>query len=278
MPRQPWCGSVERAAAQGMPSSRVGVGSAGVIDAGRGVVISATDAILGWTGTALTAGLARRLGLPRGRPAVNDVHAHALGEAWHGAAAGTASSLMVAFGTGVGGQLCPGRPAGAGTPLCRRPRGALRLAVCLSRRQAAAVLLRPRRPCRGHRFRTGHPRRVPALGGSSEAPDTRAVFALAEEGNAEAAWQSWPAPGSRPGSGGSDQHPGPRSGCGLRRLGRRRRSLVEAMETALRGNCWPRWPPCRWCGPDWATPQPLSAPQTRAELTTLTPQYAPSTI
>ncbi len=84
----------------------VGVGSAGVIDAGRGVVVSATDAILGWAGTELTAGLAARLGLdPEAVRAVNDVHAHALGEAWAGAAAGTASSLLVAFGTGVGGSF-----------------------------------------------------------------------------------------------------------------------------------------------------------------------------
>lgn len=36
---------------------------------------------------------------------MNDVHAHALGESWTGSAAGTASSLLVAFGTGVGGSF-----------------------------------------------------------------------------------------------------------------------------------------------------------------------------
>lgn len=95
-----------RAQAEGLDVAGVGVGSAGVIDAGRGVVVSATDAILGWAGTELTAGLAARLGLaPEAVQAVNDVHAHALGESWTGSAAGTSSSLLVAFGTGVGGSF-----------------------------------------------------------------------------------------------------------------------------------------------------------------------------
>lgn len=97
---------ISKAQAEGLEVAGVGVGSAGVIDAGRGVVVSATDAILGWAGTELTAGLASRLGLdPAAVRAVNDVHAHALGEAWSGTAAGTASSLLVAFGTGVGGSF-----------------------------------------------------------------------------------------------------------------------------------------------------------------------------
>ncbi|MCO4255176.1 ROK family protein [Pseudarthrobacter cellobiosi] len=97
---------MSRAQAEGLDVVGVGVGSAGVIDAAHGVVVSATDAILGWAGTELTAGLARRLGLaPAAVRAVNDVHAHALGESWTGSAAGTASSLLVAFGTGVGGSF-----------------------------------------------------------------------------------------------------------------------------------------------------------------------------
>lgn len=99
-------GLVERAADAGMSVSGVGIGSAGVIDASSGVVVSATDAIHGWAGTALVSGLAARLSLPAPAVrAVNDVHAHALGEAWLGAAAGSSSSLMVAFGTGVGGSF-----------------------------------------------------------------------------------------------------------------------------------------------------------------------------
>lgn len=97
---------IGRAQAEGLDVAGVGIGSAGVIDARRGVVVSATDAILGWAGTALTGALATRLGLPPSSiKAVNDVHAHALGESWAGAAAGTASSLLVAFGTGVGGSF-----------------------------------------------------------------------------------------------------------------------------------------------------------------------------
>ncbi|MFE4194530.1 ROK family protein [Paenarthrobacter sp. NPDC056912] len=96
-------GLVERAADAGLSVSGVGIGSAGVIDAVAGSVVSATDAIRGWAGTALAAGLSARLGLVV--RAVNDVHAHALGEAWLGAAAGSSSSLMVAFGTGVGGSF-----------------------------------------------------------------------------------------------------------------------------------------------------------------------------
>jgi glucokinase len=99
-------GLVARAADAGISFSGVGIGSAGVIDAVAGSVVSATDAIHGWAGTALVAGLSARLSLPASAVrAVNDVHAHALGEAWLGAAAGSSSSLMVAFGTGVGGSF-----------------------------------------------------------------------------------------------------------------------------------------------------------------------------
>lgn len=81
----------------------VGVGSAGVIDAACGVVTSATDALPGWPGTDLRGGMAVRLGLPV--EVDNDVHAHAIGEVWLGAAAGSPTVLLVAVGTGVGGSL-----------------------------------------------------------------------------------------------------------------------------------------------------------------------------
>lgn len=102
-------GLAGRAAAEGIGVGRAGIGSAGVIDARTGCVVSATDAIRGWAGTALAAEVQERTGL--GTAVVNDVHAHALGEAWGGAAAGAASSLLVAFGTGVGGSfVAAGRP------------------------------------------------------------------------------------------------------------------------------------------------------------------------
>ena len=89
----------------------VGIGSAGVIDAGRGVVASATDTITGWPGTDIAGGVARRLlaaGVASQDPLVhvdNDVNAYAAGEAWIGAGAGAGSVLVVAVGTGVGGAV-----------------------------------------------------------------------------------------------------------------------------------------------------------------------------
>ena len=90
----------------------VGVGSAGVIDPATGTVMDATPNLRGWAGTPLRDGLLSRcsgLGI-RGVGAVNDVHAHALGEL---AALQDSSRppeegdlvLVVAFGTGVGGAL-----------------------------------------------------------------------------------------------------------------------------------------------------------------------------
>ncbi|WP_103062217.1 ROK family protein [Actinomyces qiguomingii] len=92
----------------------VGIGSAGVIDARRGTVISATEAITGWAGTDIAGGVAQRLwaaGLrgPDGAvPPVhvdNDVNAYAAGEAWIGAGKGVEAALVVAVGTGVGGAI-----------------------------------------------------------------------------------------------------------------------------------------------------------------------------
>ncbi|WP_062239179.1 ROK family protein [Brevibacterium epidermidis] len=97
---------------------RIGVGSAGVIDPATGVVVSATDSLAGWAGTELTAELTARTGLPV--RAVNDVHAHALGEAVAGASRDARSSLLVAAGTGIGGgfitdgRLLTGRNSAAG--------------------------------------------------------------------------------------------------------------------------------------------------------------------
>lgn len=86
----------------------VGVGSAGVVDPGTGLVLSATDSLPGWAGTDLRGHLATELGLPVA--VVNDVHAHALGEYHQGAARGGSTVLLVAVGTGVGGALlCEGR-------------------------------------------------------------------------------------------------------------------------------------------------------------------------
>ncbi|MHA6508432.1 ROK family protein [Tessaracoccus sp. Y1736] len=85
----------------------VGVGTAGVVDATRGSIISATDTFASWVGTDIAAGLRSRLGWDATRAVEvrNDVDAHALGEAWLGAGRGRSSMLMVAVGTGVGGAV-----------------------------------------------------------------------------------------------------------------------------------------------------------------------------
>lgn len=97
---------------------RIGVGAAGVIDTTTGAVVSATDSLPGWAGTDVVSELTARTGLPV--RAVNDVHAHTLGEAAAGASSGTRSSLLVAAGTGIGGgfisggRLLTGRNSAAG--------------------------------------------------------------------------------------------------------------------------------------------------------------------
>ena len=103
----------------------LGVGTAGVVDVGRGVIVSATGTLPGWPGTDVASGLRRRLadlavlapeGPPEDRTALpvfveNDVDAHAAGEVWLGAAAGARSALLVAVGTGVGAAVVlDGRP------------------------------------------------------------------------------------------------------------------------------------------------------------------------
>lgn len=90
-------------ASQGRTPTAVGIGSAGAINE-HGVVVSSTDTFKGWVGTDIASELRARLGdLPV--TVINDVDAHALGEAWQGAAAGARSVLLVAVGTGVGGAL-----------------------------------------------------------------------------------------------------------------------------------------------------------------------------
>ncbi|MFC8176748.1 ROK family protein [Streptomyces sp. NPDC057325] len=85
------------------PVAAVGVGSAGVVDPGTGRIVAATDALPGWAGTELRRELEQALGVPVAID--NDVHAHALGEAWLGAATGHRHVLLVAIGTGIGGSL-----------------------------------------------------------------------------------------------------------------------------------------------------------------------------
>ncbi|MDN5797145.1 MAG: ROK family protein [Intrasporangium sp.] len=82
----------------------LGVGCAGVIDADAGTVLSATDVLRDWAGTRVAAQLGELSGIPFVR-VDNDVHAHALGEGWVGAAADAHSAFFVGVGTGIGASL-----------------------------------------------------------------------------------------------------------------------------------------------------------------------------
>ncbi|MDP9882709.1 glucokinase [Sinomonas atrocyanea] len=173
---------LDRAAAEGLEAAGIGVGSAGVVNAARGVVVSATDAILGWAGTDLAGGLAARTGLRTA--VVNDVHAHALGEAWRGAAAATSSSLLLAFGTGVGGSfVVDGRPllghrwvgghvGHLASPYAHDAGGSPLQCVCGSAGHVEVV-------ASGPALHAGYLRR----GGDPTAPDARAVVARAQDGD-----------------------------------------------------------------------------------------------
>lgn len=92
----------ELRAQSAVPVAGVGLGVAGVIDPATARVLSATDTIAGWGGTDLAGGLRERTGLAA--RAVNDVHAHGLGEARYGAGAHAGNVLLLAVGTGVGGS------------------------------------------------------------------------------------------------------------------------------------------------------------------------------
>ena len=81
----------------------IGVSSGGVIDPRTGDVTYANDMMPGWGGTHLGAELTAATGLPA--RVLNDVHAHALGEARWGAGKNAQSSLVVAVGTGIGGAF-----------------------------------------------------------------------------------------------------------------------------------------------------------------------------
>lgn len=85
----------------------IGIGTAGVVDAGAGRIISATDAMPGWPGVDVVAEVRARTGAPL-VTVVNDVDAHALGEAVLGAGRGHDMVLCVAVGTGIGAGLVSG--------------------------------------------------------------------------------------------------------------------------------------------------------------------------
>lgn len=91
------------AQSQGIELRGVGISSAGVINPLTGDVTFANEIMPGWTGTKLASEVQAASGLPT--KALNDVHAHALGEARWGAGKGSASCLVMAVGTGIGGAF-----------------------------------------------------------------------------------------------------------------------------------------------------------------------------
>ncbi len=81
----------------------IGVSSAGVINPATGDVTYANEIMPGWGGTHLGAELEAAFGVPA--RVLNDVHAHALGEARWGGGRTASSCLVVAVGTGIGGAF-----------------------------------------------------------------------------------------------------------------------------------------------------------------------------
>ena len=90
-------------AAAGGTVDGIGVSSAGVINPANGDVTYANEIMPGWGGTHLGAELEAAFGVPA--RVLNDVHAHALGEARWGGGREAGSCLVVAVGTGIGGAF-----------------------------------------------------------------------------------------------------------------------------------------------------------------------------
>lgn len=81
----------------------VGISSAGVVNPRNGDITFANELMPGWGGTRLGAEVTAATGLPC--RVLNDVHAHALGEARWGGGRGRGSCLVAAVGTGIGGAF-----------------------------------------------------------------------------------------------------------------------------------------------------------------------------
>jgi glucokinase len=81
----------------------IGIGTGGQVDAAQGIIVSATDLLPGWAGTAVKAAFEEDFGLPSAVD--NDVNALAVGEARFGTARGKNTVVLLALGTGIGGAL-----------------------------------------------------------------------------------------------------------------------------------------------------------------------------
>lgn len=175
--------ALAREVAGGQQIDAIGVGTAGTVDATRGVIIGATDSLTDWCGTEVAAGLARRLSLdPRRVQVQNDVHAHALGEAVHGTGQQVRTMVFLAAGTGLGGAVVE-----RGEVL----RGARHVAGAVGHIPVpAAVGLRCGCGRQGHAEAvasgTGLHAAWLAGGGDPSIRDARGVVALATDGDARA--------------------------------------------------------------------------------------------
>ena len=87
----------------GGPVAGVGISSAGVVNPRNGDIAFANELMPGWGGTHLGAEVTAATGLAC--RVLNDVHAHALGEARWGGGRGKSSCLVAAVGTGIGGAF-----------------------------------------------------------------------------------------------------------------------------------------------------------------------------
>lgn len=81
----------------------VGISSAGVVNPRNGDITFANEIMPGWGGTKLGTEVTAATGLAC--KVLNDVHAHALGEARWGGGRDKKSCLVVAVGTGIGGAF-----------------------------------------------------------------------------------------------------------------------------------------------------------------------------
>lgn len=81
----------------------IGVSTAGRVDAHDGSIAYANEIMPGWTGQPLGAALEDAFGIPV--TVLNDVQAHALGEARWGAGRSAQTCVVVAVGTGLGGGI-----------------------------------------------------------------------------------------------------------------------------------------------------------------------------
>lgn len=85
------------------PLAGIGVSTAGRVDADDGSIAYANEIMPGWTGRPIKMALEKACDIPVA--VLNDVQAHALGEARWGAGRGAETCIVVAAGTGLGGGI-----------------------------------------------------------------------------------------------------------------------------------------------------------------------------